>query len=73
MDNSDLLRGLSSSTVQIFGVALIVLILALSADNLSVARPIAIIAALVMLGVIANWIGHALTRSHPGRQSHEHH
>jgi len=72
MDNGDLLRGLSSPTVQVFGIALTVLILALNADSYSFARPIALLAAVVMLVIIANWVTHAITRSHLGRQHHEH-
>lgn len=63
MDTSDLLRGLSSTTVQIFGIALIVLILALGADSTEIARPVALLAVLVMLTIAANWVAQALTRS----------
>jgi hypothetical protein len=72
MDNGDLLRGLSSPTVQVFGIALIVLILALSADGLSIARPIALVAAVVMLAIIANWIAHAIMRSQTDQHRHGH-
>ena len=73
MDNSDLLRGLSSTTVQIFGIALIVLLLALNAESVSIARPAALIAALVMLAIGANWVAQALGRSHANQRRHGHH
>ena len=72
MDNGDLLRGLSSPSVQLFGIALTVLILALNADSFWFARPVALLAAVVMFVIIANWISHAVTRSHVSRQRHEH-
>jgi hypothetical protein len=72
MDNGDLLRGLSSSTVQVFGTALIVLILALSADSVSIARPVAFVAAVVMLAIIGNWIAQANTHSQADQRRHGH-
>jgi uncharacterized membrane protein len=72
MDNGDLIRGLSSPTIQIFGISLIVLILALNADGLWIARPLALVAAIVMLVIGANWIAHALTRSQADQRRHGH-
>jgi hypothetical protein len=72
MDNGDLLRGLSSPTVQVFGTALIVLILALNSDGLWLARPVALIAAVIILVITANWIAHAVTRSPADRHRHGH-
>lgn len=72
MDNSDLLRGLSSTTVQIFGIALIVLLLALGAESVSIARPAALLAVIVMLAIAANWVAQGITRSHAGHRHHEH-
>jgi hypothetical protein len=72
MDNGDLIRGLSSPTVQGFGIALIVLILALNADDLWIARPVALIAAVVILAITANWIAHAVTRSQADQRRHGH-
>lgn len=64
MDNPRLIRLLSSTTVQIFGIALIVFIATLSADKTSGFRPLAYIAALVLMSVIAVWIAQAITHHH---------
>jgi uncharacterized membrane protein len=72
MDNSDLLRGLSSTTVQVFGIALIVLILALSAEPAAIGKPVALVAALVMLAITANWVAQGIWRAHPDRRHHGH-
>ena len=64
MDNPRLIRLLSSTTVQIFGIALIVFIATLSADKTSGFRPLAYIAGLVLMSVIAIWIGQAITHHH---------
>jgi len=64
LDNSRLIRLLSSTTVQIFGIALIIFIATLSADKTSGFRPLAYIAGLVLMSVIAIWITQAITHHH---------
>ena len=56
MDNSRLIRILSSTTVQLFGIALIVFIAAFSADETSGFRPVAYIAAMVLTVLLGFWI-----------------
>lgn len=63
MNNSDLMRGLSSSTVQIFGVALIVLIIGLTTER-TLARPFSIVAAGVLLAIALHWASLAIGRHH---------
>jgi uncharacterized membrane protein YdfJ with MMPL/SSD domain len=64
MDNPRLIRILSSTTVQVFGIALIVFIATFSADETSGFRPIAYIAALVLTGVLGFWITQWVTHHH---------
>lgn len=64
MDNPRLIRLLSSTTVQIFGIALIVFITTLSADRSSGFRLVTYIAGLVLMSVIAIWIAQAVTHHH---------
>lgn len=64
MDNSRLIRLLSSTTVQVFGIALIVFIATASADKTSGFRPVAYIAGLVLMSVVAIWITQAISHHH---------
>jgi hypothetical protein len=64
LDNSRLIRILSSTTVQLFGIALIVFVAAFSADETSGFRPVAYIAALVLTVVLGFWIIQAVTHHH---------
>ena len=64
MDNSRLIRILASTTVQVFGIALIVFIATFSADETSGFRPIAYIAALVLTVVLGIWLTQAVTHHH---------
>lgn len=64
MDNSRLIRILSSTTVQVFGIALIVFVATFSADETSGFRPIAYIAALVLTVLLGFWIIQWATNHH---------
>ena len=64
MDNSRLVRILSSTTVQVFGIALIVFVATFSADETSGFRPIAYIAALVLTVLLGFWIIQWATNHH---------
>ena len=64
MDNSRLIRILASTTVQVFGIALIVFIATFSADETSGFRPIAYIAALVLTLVFGFWVIQWVTHHH---------
>ena len=64
MDNSRLIRILSSTTVQVFGIALIVFIATFTADETSGFRPVAYIAALVLTVVLGIWLAQAVTHHH---------
>jgi hypothetical protein len=64
LDNSRLIRILSSTTVQVFGIALIVFVATFSADETSGFRPIAYIAALVLTVLLGFWIIQWATNHH---------
>jgi hypothetical protein len=64
LDNSRLIRILSSTTVQVFGIALIIFVATFTADETSGFRPIAYIAALVLTVVLGIWLIQAVTNHH---------